>query len=425
MNIRFDFGRKSAGAASRPQGLRTVPSSNKRAVDSQRRAGRLVGFVFALLGGTALGIWALPTAQRAIASRSWIETPCVILDGQVRRHDGDKGTTYSVDISYRYSIGGEEYHSNAYRVSRSSSSGYATKAAIVRAYPVGSAQVCYVNPEDPTDAILVRGMGLEWFFMLIPLIFFIVGIVVFIGSFRRLPANIDWRGRIEGSGSSEVMVLKSRLSPGMKFVAMILGAAVWNGLVAVFLVIAVRSSQAGDPEWALTLFLIPFVLVGVGLIVGVVHAGLALVNPRCHLRVAPPVLTPGAKASVTWTTRGAVSRMRRLTLHFEGREVVTAHSGKRRRQVVKVLVNIPVAEIQGILEMTQGCAEWEVPSDAPPSFETTDTKIVWVLKVHGDIPNWPDMDEEFAVIVGGEKSGERNPERGNGSDSIPSGTSQA
>ena len=53
-------------------------------------------------------------------------------------------------------------------------------------------------------------------------------------------------------------------SPGWALFGTLAFCVIWNGIVAVFVVMAVRGHLAGQPDWFLTLFIIPFVLIGLG-----------------------------------------------------------------------------------------------------------------------------------------------------------------
>jgi hypothetical protein len=78
--------------------------------------------MFLLLGGgMVIGMVVVP-AVRILGARSWPTVPCTIVSSEVRSHSGDEGSTYSVDILYRYKIDGKEYQSNRYKFMGGSSS---------------------------------------------------------------------------------------------------------------------------------------------------------------------------------------------------------------------------------------------------------------------------------------------------------------
>ena len=78
----------------------------------------------------------------------------------------------------------------------------------------------------------------------------------------------------------------------------------WNGIVWLFFSDVIDSFQRGSPSWFLTIFLIPFVLVGIGLVVGVLYTFLTLFNPGTTLVLEPGELVLGEEATLRWSTSG-------------------------------------------------------------------------------------------------------------------------
>jgi hypothetical protein len=54
--------------------------------------------------------------------------------------------------------------------------------------------------------------------------------------------------------------------------------------------------------------------------------------------------------------------------------------------------------------MAQGEARFQVPEGVPPSFQAGNNRIIWTLRIYGEIPRWPDVHEEFEVTMTGGKS---------------------
>ena len=40
-----------------------------------------------------------------------------------------------------------------------------------------------------------------------------------------------------------------------------------------------------------------------------------------------------------------------------------------------------------------------IPADSMHSFEASNNKIIWAVKLHGDIAKWPDVNLEFPITV--------------------------
>ena len=167
----FMVWRPAPGAPSAP-----VPAVGR---PMSRRAVVILMGIFILVGAIGFYFITLRVAWEVRAARDWAQTPCIIESSAVRSHTSSGshgGTTYNVDILYRYKINGRTYRSNQYDFLGGSSSGYASKAAIVEQFPPGKHAVCYVNPSDPEDAVLDREYSWEMLFGLIPLLFIIIGI---------------------------------------------------------------------------------------------------------------------------------------------------------------------------------------------------------------------------------------------------------
>src|SRR5262245_9530536 len=116
-----------------------------------------MALAFLLLGGVLCYFFFVRPAQRILAARTWQEVPCTIVESSVQTHSDEDGSTYSVNVVFTYSVDGSEYRSDRYKFMGGSSSGYDSKAKVVAALPAGTRTTCWVNPADPTDAVVNRG----------------------------------------------------------------------------------------------------------------------------------------------------------------------------------------------------------------------------------------------------------------------------
>lgn len=128
------------------------------------------------LAGAGFSLFFVQPALKVLAARSWQPTPCTILSSQVRTHSGDDGSTYSVDVLFAYTFNGREYKSNRYQFLGGSTGGYAAKERIVRRLPPQTRTECYVDPDEPSQAVLNRDFGADYLFGLVPLLFVGVGL---------------------------------------------------------------------------------------------------------------------------------------------------------------------------------------------------------------------------------------------------------
>lgn len=365
-------------------------------VEAGSGRGLAIAAWFFLLIGFALAVpFLFLPLTRILSARFWTETPCAILSSNVGSHSSDDGTTYSIDIYYRYEIDGVEYRSGRYGFMDASSSGRASKAAAVAAHRAGSQRTCWVNPGDPDQAVLNRNPRPIMLVGIIPLVVIGVGVLL-----RRGALRDDFRDPDEiYSAPAGSIELKSRMSPFGKLAAALFVALFWNGIVSVFLYQLIAGWRRGDFEVFLALFLTPFVLIGLLLIVLVVYQLLALFNPVPTMRLDPGRLVLGGRAALDWSLSGAASRIRRFTVTLEGRETATYRRGTSTVTQKSLFHRQPLLELDDSRQMRRGRVEFDVPRLAMHSFISGNNRIVWTLRIHGDIQRWPDVDDEFEVTV--------------------------
>jgi hypothetical protein len=383
--------------------------------------------------------------RNVLSARDWAPTPCTIVSSEVREHDGDDSTTYSVHILYEYEVAGKTYRRDRYTFMGGSSSGRAGKQAVVSAHPPGSKAVCYVNPRNPRDAVFVRDWQWEYLLGLIPLIFVLGGLGGFIGFAQKarrdaaragrpweakggaaspaplpdrafsavaarrsvsvsrpgreiagLPAAADFEPGRAFEGPVE---LKPSFSPGCKLGCMLGAALFWNGILSFFVIEVAESWLRGDPEWFSTIFLIPFVVVGLALLGGCGYCFLALFNPRPVITASARAVPLGGSLDLSWKIPGLASRIQRLRIRLEGREEATYRRGTSTATDKHVFARIVLVDTRSPFEIRNGRATLRMPEGLMHTFESPNNKIVWALHVTGEIDRWPDVSEEYAIVV--------------------------
>jgi len=136
------------------------------------------GVVQAAFGALMLFVaWKSVQAYRAgRASESWVAVPCVILrcDLRVTNPGGESGTdTYAVDLRYEYAVDGRTYAGDTYAAATSFTRRDAE--ALVGALAPGTRTECFVDPADPSRAVLARGGHRQiLFFWAFVLVLFVV-----------------------------------------------------------------------------------------------------------------------------------------------------------------------------------------------------------------------------------------------------------
>jgi len=108
---------------------------------------------------------------------------------------------------------------------------------------------------------------------------------------------------------------------------------------------------------------------------------------------------PGQAAELRWGFKGAAGRIRRLEVTLEGREEADYTRGTDRTTAREVFATLPVVDVASSSEVAAGTVRLEIPAGTMHSFEASDNRIVWTLKLRGMIPMWPDVMEELPVVI--------------------------
>ncbi len=378
--------------------------------------------IFAIVGLVAFYFLTWKPLASILDARGWQERNCVVVSSAVAASQSSDGATYRVDIRYTYEgEWGETYRGDRYDFSIGSSSGYDAKARVVAAHPPGSEVTCYVDPQDPSRMVINRSAGSFLLWGLFPLPFLAVGLggllFLAISSGRETPGKAAGRKRRPGVSEPDAatrgraaaglrahggtLELQAEASPALKLAGIGCFALLWNGMVSVFVfAVILPSFRRQDPEWFVTIFMIPFVLVGLGLIAAVLYQLLASFNPRAHLTLAQSYLTPGGESSLSWQLSGRPGRLDKLTIELEGREEARYRRGTSTYTDHRVFFSQQLASEGGRFgAIDRGSTTVEIPRRTMPTFEAANNKIQWRIKVHGDVPFWPDVNEVYPIVV--------------------------
>ncbi|MEP4077864.1 DUF3592 domain-containing protein [Haloferula sp.] len=392
----------------------------KTAVSSKKdgEMGGLLGCgffgVFAFAGlGIMFGM-VVPKAFTYFKMKSWEEAPAEVIWSRVKSHSSDDGTTYSVDVFYKYQVGDRVFRSNRWNLVGGSSSGRSGKQAAVKAHPRGKKFVCYVDPDEPWRAVVDRKLGWAALFALFPLPFIAVGVGGLWYTFVRKPKKALTAK--SGDGSPKVGTVPEGKSPSpsgvgrrkriWNFVGSVLIAAFWNGIVSVFLVIAWKEWKGGDPQWFLIIFLIPFVLIGTFLLLNVPYRLLAIFSPVYQLTWGDEQIAPGDRVRLSWRRSGGGGRPRRLTVWLIGQEEATYRRGSNTSTATSIFHEDKLFETETPQMMPAGTCDLAIPDDGVPTFTGEHNKIRWIVRLVADVPWRPDVSDEHDLEIGSTKGGE-------------------
>ncbi len=123
---------------------------------------------------------------------------------------------------------------------------------------------------------------------------------------------------------------------------------------------------------------------------------IGLVNPRPRLVADRGAVPAGETVRLRWAFRRKVSRFRSLSIWLEGREE-SVDAGSRSH--ANVFAKVPIAEATDPRRIATGAAAAPVPTGLMHSFEAGRNRIVWRIRVHGDVKHRPNLDLAFPFVI--------------------------
>jgi len=358
----------------------------------------LFGLLFLAFGCGFLYLILLRPLGQIIAARQWVATPSQVVSSAVQSGtDSTHGSTYSVAIRYTYTVNNKRYESSRYDLVGGASSGRAGKEAIVRQHPPGSELTCFVNPRDPSIAVIDRGLRPIMWFALLPCLFVAIGIFCLVAAFRKTTAvapetaSVPWQSRKDWADG------RIKSADRQSFVVISLFAVFCNAISwAVLIVNWSEVMRAKGPgKWIE--FLFP--AVGVGLLSAAVYCLLKWLKfGRAVFEMAS---VPGA---VGGALEGTIKLGRFLrfpegvTVRLRCVRQVTTGSGDSRHTQETILWeserHVPDAGGADSIPVL-----FAIPADAEETDGTNPSdEVLWRLSAKAKLPGI-DLSETFAVPV--------------------------
>ncbi len=375
-------------------------------------------------------------------NHEFVETTCKVLDKRIGEMQADDGPLYRPEFKIAYTVGGATYRDWRYDIwhydtRRGYSSGRENSQAILDRFAVydaasGNRCPCWYDPMNPSVVVLVRGYRWwVWPLFTVPASFIIIGAGGLVYTLLRWGKSAERRSAVgrragprdffrpNGNGdrrypfvpqggdmtNSPGTKLKFRLAmagaAGWALFGMLAFCVVWNGAVAVLAVMAIRGHLAGKP-WLLTLFVVPFLLIGVGAIVYFLRRLLvaAGIGPT-RLEISEHPLQPGGQYRLFFSQSGRL-RIKALRVSLACEEAATYRQGTNARTETRQVYRQELFrredfEISG--QPFESDIELSLPAGAMHSFAADHNEINWTLVVEGEAAGWPNYRRAFPVIV--------------------------
>lgn len=87
---------------------------------------------------------------------TWVPTTAEVVDSRVVGAHTSRSLDYEPRVVFRYEYGGQVYQSDRLAFASLVQPERGGAQAIARQYPVGARITCYVNPESPAQAVVLR-----------------------------------------------------------------------------------------------------------------------------------------------------------------------------------------------------------------------------------------------------------------------------
>ncbi len=371
------------------------------------------------------------------ANTRFVETVCEIENKRVVVTDDPDETRFRPEFLLRFEVEGRSQAHWGYSVCRVISTNRAEQEAILEGYEVGQTYPCWYDPSDPTRVVLVREFG--WFAMMmvlgaLPFVLIGGGGVLFVllrfgksdehvlatwrkgnwdrvvkkqAESNRLPGVPQGADMTNSPGTTLAYRLPISASPTWKLVGILLAALLWNAAVAYFTTIAVRGFLLGQPDWWVTIFLVPFVALGIFFIFLFFRQLLIATGVgKTFLEISDHPLHPGQICRVLVHQSGRL-RVRSLKLFLVCREKTQFREGTDTRIETKTVFSQEIFRRQRF-DIQRGIpfeaeVEMAVPQGVMHSFRSANNEIQWLLVVEGKLTRKPNFQREFYLIVHPEK----------------------
>ncbi len=151
-----------------------------------------IGLVVALVGAVFVYLlWA--SFSQAKVTRTWKETPCLIIRSKINeKSDKHISKEYSWSVEYNYSFDGADYSSVFHKPRAAKWTSRKDEVeALVNLYSKDSKAVCFVNPGNPTQAILDHDSKAAGYSIWFPMLFVVGGLGITYSALKKSGINMN------------------------------------------------------------------------------------------------------------------------------------------------------------------------------------------------------------------------------------------
>ena len=408
-----------------------------RNMRSDKLGGASLGLFFALvfLGGcVSLGLVLVNTTIPAFRARhKFVASTCRVLEKRIEETVSNSGSSYQPDFHIEYHVNGRAYEAWTYEMPQLFTSDQTSSQAILDQFQIGREYPCWYDPHDPSQVVLVRSHGVfAWLILLVPASFMAIGGGGLVYTFLNWGKSAERRAALaqraaslapfyepdsiglrfpcvpaqDNLTNSPGTTLAFRLPsdvPTWRMVGTLLIALFWNGIVSVFVVVAAESFARHEPEWFLSLALLPLLAVGLWLVYQVVRQ-LAITTGMgpTIVEIDRHPLFPGGSYQLVVAQSGRLA-VNSLTISLVCDEEAVFRQGTNVRQATCRVYRDEIGRHERFVIKPENPfsarCRFIIPPTAMHSFRSEHNKISWKLIVRGDAIGWPVFERSYRVNV--------------------------
>ncbi len=369
--------------------------------------GKIAGSLFCLpfLGfGVFMGVMLVKGLLLSSQMQSWPTATATIAKCDLHKQRTSDGTSHDLRLSYTYEYGGVIYQGETAACSLVMAANDGSAHRQIQKRRSGPHIICYVNPEQPAEAALLRDPTAGG--ILFPLIFVVVfgGLsLLFLWAIWRKPSPKTasdlgpkpWLKRKDWQGP----VLQSNLGQGSG--AVMFMALAWNAISWPIVVMLPWQEELARNKAVLAVLLFP--AVGLGLLAAAAYKELRNIkygSTRLELREFPGAL--GCRLEGIICSSRKIVGAREFKIKLENVRRVVTGSGKHRHVSEhslwedELILDSQSDRGRGVTELP---VFFRIPPEAKPSdLEPSHNTVSWRLTVSAETPGI-DYKATFAVPV--------------------------
>lgn len=220
--------------------------------------------------------------------------------------------------------------------------------------------------------------------------------------FPNVPRDVNFRNS-PGIKLSYRLPLTS--SPSWRLLVIGVFSLVWNGMVSILIVIAIRKHLSIDipPDWYLNTLIIPFAGIGIASLYFLARQlVLATAIGPTSLEISDHPIRPGQNYRVYLTQAGRLS-VKSLALSLHCYEEATYRQGTDTRTERRRIHEQTIFLHEDFEIMPSKPYEYEsdlkFPERIMHSFQSEHNAVQWRLVIRGEVDKWPTFERVFPLVV--------------------------